>query len=95
MSAGLPVIASDFPLWRDFVDGAECGICVDPLSTEAVAGAIQWIVAHPEQARTMGENGRRAVASTYNWEPEGEKLVALYRRLLESGRRNRDRARAM
>lgn len=83
MSAGLPVIASDFPLWRDIVEGAACGICVDPLSPGALADAIQWIVAHPEEARAMGENGRRAVASTYNWEPEGVKLVALYRRLLE------------
>jgi glycosyltransferase involved in cell wall biosynthesis len=91
MSAGLPVIASDFPLWREIVEGAACGICVDPLSPAALADAIQWIVEHPEEARAMGENGRRAVASTYNWEPEGVKLVALYQRLLD---RSHDRARA-
>jgi glycosyltransferase involved in cell wall biosynthesis len=83
MSAGLPVIASDFPLWSEIVDGARCGICVDPLSPDALADAIEWIVTHPEEARAMGENGRRAVVSTYNWEPEGGKLVALYDRLLE------------
>jgi glycosyltransferase involved in cell wall biosynthesis len=83
MSAGLPVIASDFPLWRDIVKGAGCGLCVDPLSPDALADAITWIVAHPEEAREMGENGRRAIASTYNWEPEGAKLAALYRRLLD------------
>jgi glycosyltransferase involved in cell wall biosynthesis len=96
MSAGLPVIASDFPLWREFVEGAGCGLCVDPLSPDAVADAIRWIVTHPEEALEMGENGRCAVASTYNWLPEGEKLVALYGRLLESGRgrRNRERAKA-
>jgi glycosyltransferase involved in cell wall biosynthesis len=83
MAAGLPVIASNFPLWRQIVEGSDCGICVDPLSPEALADAIRWIVAHPKDARTMGENGRRAVASTYNWEPEGLKLVALYQTLLE------------
>jgi glycosyltransferase involved in cell wall biosynthesis len=82
MASGLPVIASDFPLWREIVEGAGCGLCVDPSSREAVAGAIRWIVGHPDEARRMGENGRRAVASTYNWAPEGEKLTALYRTLL-------------
>jgi glycosyltransferase involved in cell wall biosynthesis len=82
MSAGLPVIASNFPLWRDIVEGADCGICVDPTSAVALADAVRWLIAHPANAREMGENGRRAVSRTYNWEPEGEKLIALYRRLL-------------
>jgi glycosyltransferase involved in cell wall biosynthesis len=82
MSAGLPVIASDFPLWRDIVEQAQCGICVDPTSPVALADAVRWLIAHPGRAREMGENGRRAVSRTYNWEPESEKLIALYRRLL-------------
>jgi glycosyltransferase involved in cell wall biosynthesis len=82
MSAGLPVVASNFPLWRDIVEGADCGICVDPLDGEALARAIRWLVAHPEEARDLGENGRRAVADTYNWAHEGLKLTALYKRLL-------------
>jgi glycosyltransferase involved in cell wall biosynthesis len=82
MSAGLPVIASKFPLWRDIVEGANCGICVDPLDPDALARAIRWIVGHPHEARELGENGRRAVAGTYNWEHEGRKLTALYQRLL-------------
>jgi glycosyltransferase involved in cell wall biosynthesis len=82
MAAGLPVIASDFPLWRDIVETAGCGICVDPLSSEALSEAIRWVVSHPDEARRMGENGRRAVATTYNWEHEGTKLTALYQRVL-------------
>jgi glycosyltransferase involved in cell wall biosynthesis len=82
MSAGLPVIAANFPLWRDIVEGADCGICVDPLDADALARTIRWIVANPEAARGLGENGRRAVAATYNWEHEGRKLTDLYRSLL-------------
>lgn len=78
MAAGLPVIASDFPLWREIIDSNACGICVDPLNSDDVAQAIRWIITHPEQARQMGENGRRAVHARYNWETEGRKLVALY-----------------
>ena len=82
MSAGLPVIASNFPLWRDIVEGSECGICVDPLDADALARAIRWIVSHPDEAGVLGANGRRAVAGTYNWDHEGRKLTDLYKRLL-------------
>jgi glycosyltransferase involved in cell wall biosynthesis len=82
MSAGLPVIASNFPLWCEIVERNKCGICVDPLSPAAVAEAIRWLIAHPDEAREMGENGREVVRTTYNWEPEGRKLIALYRSLL-------------
>jgi len=30
----------------------------------------------------MGENGRRAVLTKYNWEKEAERLLALYEDLL-------------
>jgi len=86
MAAGLPVIASNFPLWKEIVEGNKCGLTVDPLNPKAIAQAIEYLLAHPEEARCMGENGRRAVAERYNWESEGRKLVALYERL--SGKRD-------
>ena len=82
MSAGLPVIASSFALWREIIESSQCGICVDPTSSEALADAICWITSHPREARKMGENGRRAVQATYNWEVEGGRLLALYGSLL-------------
>lgn len=82
MSAGLPVIASDFPLWREIVEGSRCGICVDPLDPDDIAGAINWIIDHPDEAKKMGDNGRKAVEKKYNWELEEEKLLSLYGELL-------------
>ncbi len=82
MAAGLPVIASDFPLWRQIVEDAECGLLVDPTDPAAIADAMQWILDHPAEARQMGIRGRAAVESLYNWEAESEKLLSLYSRLL-------------
>jgi glycosyltransferase involved in cell wall biosynthesis len=78
MAAGLPVIASDFPLWRSIVDGAQCGILVDPLDSEAIARAMQWILDHPERAAEMGRRGRLAVERDYNWQPEADRLIDFY-----------------
>ena len=82
MAAGLPVIASDFPLWREIVEGAGCGLLVDPLDPDAIAGAMQWILDHPAEAEAMGKRGRKAVEEKYNWEREAKKLIALYEGLL-------------
>jgi glycosyltransferase involved in cell wall biosynthesis len=64
------------------VEEHRCGICVDPTSPAAIAEAIEWILAHPEEARRMGESGRRAVEDLYTWEAERTKLVGLYEELV-------------
>jgi glycosyltransferase involved in cell wall biosynthesis len=84
MSAGVPVIASDFPLWREIVHGNNCGLCVNPMDAAAVASAIDYLVEHPDKALEMGENGRRAVLQRYNWVQEEKKLYQYYQKVLRS-----------
>ena len=81
MAAGLPVIASDFLLWREIVSGTGCGLLVDPLDPAAIAEAMQWVLDHPAEAEAMGRRGRQAVEGKYNWEQEAEKLISLYDRV--------------
>lgn len=86
MSAGIPVIASDFPLWRDIVEGCRCGVCVDPLDPTQIARAMDDLVRDPKKALQMGRNGRQAVTERYNWAVEEKKLQAYYTRLAGEGR---------
>jgi glycosyltransferase involved in cell wall biosynthesis len=81
MAAGVPVVASNFPLWMDIVEGAKCGVCVDPLDPAKIAEAIDQFVTQPEMGQEMGRNGRLAVLSRYNWAQEEQKLDQFYRRL--------------
>jgi glycosyltransferase involved in cell wall biosynthesis len=81
MSAGIPAIASNFPLWKEIVEKNKCGICVDPLNPEDIASAMKWLIDNPEEAKLMGENGRKAVIEKYNWEHESKELVSLYSRM--------------
>ncbi|AOG12836.1 MULTISPECIES: glycosyltransferase family 4 protein [unclassified Agrobacterium] len=85
MAAGIPVIASNFPLWREIVDGNHCGVCVDPKDPAAIAAAIDDFVLDPVRASAMGDNGRRAVLGRYNWDREESKLLAFYGRLEAAG----------
>jgi len=82
MSANLPIIASNFPLWKEIIEGNQCGICVDPLNLEEISNAIKWIHENPTKAAEMGKNGYRAVVDKYNWDFESKKLLNLYSHLL-------------
>ena len=82
MMAGLPVVCTDFVLWREFVERWHCGICVEPEDPDAIAAAVQYLLDHPEEARRMGENGRRAVEEEFNWGVEERKLLDLYEVIL-------------
>jgi glycosyltransferase involved in cell wall biosynthesis len=84
MSAGLPVIASDFPLWRGIVQAHACGLCVDPEDPAVIAQAIAQVLADPAAAQAMGQAGQEAVHAHYHWPRAQAELLALYRSLLPS-----------
>lgn len=82
MSLGLPVILSNMPYSVRTVEKYRFGICVDPEDPDAIAAAIRYLLDNPEEARRMGENGRRAVEEEFNWGVEEKKLLALYEEIL-------------
>lgn len=86
LAAGLPVVASDFPLWREIVAESKCGLLVDPEDPQAIADATDWLFRHPQEASDMGRNGRRAVLEKYNWSHEFDVLSNFYRRFLSGGK---------
>ena len=78
MAAGLPVIASNFVLWKQIIEGNGCGLCVDPLDPHAISEAVDYLVTHPDEAEKMGRNGQKAVLERFNWRAEEQKLFSLY-----------------
>lgn len=81
MSAGLPLIASNFPLWRQLVEGGNCGICVDPSSSEEIAVAIERLLGDEGLCKKLGGAGQDAVKNKFNWAIESRKLLNLYQQL--------------
>lgn len=82
MAAGLPVVASNFPLWKEIIEGNKCGLTTNPKKPQEIAKAIDYLIEHREEVKKMGENGRKAVFEKYNWEQESKKLIKIYSQLL-------------
>lgn len=83
MSAGLPVIASDFPTWSSILGKYKCGIMVDPEDSDSIGNAIDWIYDNPDEAAAMGARGKLAIEHDLNWQSEARRLLGAYSRLHE------------
>ena len=78
---GLPILCSDFPEWRRFVEAHDCGRVVPPGDVQAALEVLREWRAHPKQYRARSAAALRA-APRYRWKSEGRRLVKLYDRLL-------------
>jgi glycosyltransferase involved in cell wall biosynthesis len=81
MAAGIPVVGSDFSLWKEIIEPSGCGIAVNPASPEEIGKAINRLYADQGLVNAMADSGIKAIASCYSWEHEGCGLVEAYRRV--------------
>ncbi|MDQ0415871.1 glycosyltransferase involved in cell wall biosynthesis [Croceifilum oryzae] len=81
MSAGMPVLATDFPLWKEIVEGSDCGFTVNALDPKEMAEKVTQILTDAELAKSMSVNGRKAYEENYNWHIEEQKLLRLYQEI--------------
>jgi glycosyltransferase involved in cell wall biosynthesis len=81
MAGGIPVIASDFPLWKQIIEENNCGICVNPYSLDSIQNAVQFLIDNESDRVKMGENGRIAVINKYQWDIEFKKLCNIYKEI--------------
>ena len=82
LAAGLPVITSNFPKWKEMVDSLQCGLTVDPSSPKDIAEAIIYLVLNADEAARMGRRARQAASEKFNWSHEALKLLSLYKLVL-------------
>lgn len=81
MSAGIPVIASNFPVLKEIIEDNHVGITVNPLNWESITHTINHLLQNNSLAEQLGKNGFQAVLHKYNWSTQEKKLLALYDRL--------------
>jgi glycosyltransferase involved in cell wall biosynthesis len=81
MAVGLPVICSDFPLYKEVVEKYGCGLAVTPENPVAIADSIAFLIKNKETAAKMSANAKAAIKN-FDWETEAEKLLNFYKQIL-------------
>lgn len=79
MAIGLPVVTSDFPLYRSVVGENGCGICVNPMKPFEIFEAIEAIHRDVEKSEQMTKQGKMAVRNNFRWQTESLVLTKVYR----------------
>jgi phosphatidylinositol alpha-1,6-mannosyltransferase len=67
-ACGLPVIAGQSGGLAEAVQDGETGLVVDPDDPAAVAAAIRRLLDDQLLARRLGQGGRKAIETYYNWD---------------------------
>jgi glycosyltransferase involved in cell wall biosynthesis len=78
MAFGLPVISTRVNAIPEIVRNGETGIAVPQRDAAALAEAVLYMHAHPEEARLMAENGRQLALEIFNETSNIRKLCAMF-----------------
>lgn len=81
MLRGVPVIFTDFKLWRAINDKYNFGIPVKHGDLEDMSKAIRFLLDNPEEAERMGKRGREAVFREFNWDTQEKQFIDLYKNI--------------
>ncbi|SQC70396.1 PEP-CTERM/exosortase A-associated glycosyltransferase, Daro_2409 family [Listeria fleischmannii subsp. fleischmannii] len=75
MAASLPILASDFPDWKKFVEQHKTGEVCAPKNIDSLIDIVEQRAQNKERYIAEGENGRNAYELYYNWRIEASKLL--------------------
>lgn len=90
MGAAIPVLVPQIAVEVvDIVTKADCGLCIDTGSPEAIAAAIREAKENATAMIKKGENGRNAVFKEFNWEHEETQLIQIYSEFTDDRKQDR------
>jgi glycosyltransferase involved in cell wall biosynthesis len=79
---GLPIICSNFPLWRSFIERHGCGAVVPPGDAEAAAKVLRRWRAEPSRYQTCARAAQQA-ASQFRWRRVAPILRTVYQHAVQ------------
>lgn len=81
MAAGLPIVASDIPGYRDVARNGVEAVLVQPGNPAALAEGVQRVLDDPSLARSLGARGSRR-AHDFDWESITDRILEVYAKAL-------------
>jgi glycosyltransferase involved in cell wall biosynthesis len=85
LACGVPVVISDMGRIRELMGGRPCGVVVESPTPEALAGAIEDMIAAPETRLEMAKNGLTLIRERCNWGLMEKRLLAVYSSVSATG----------
>ena len=82
MMCGKPIIVNDGVATADKVREENCGFVIPYHDYDALKEAVILLKNDPDLRKKLGENGRLAYDTKYNWNLMGERLLKLYASLI-------------
>ncbi|ATX80131.1 sucrose-phosphate synthase [Mariprofundus aestuarium] len=82
-ACGVPLVATEDGGPIDIIGNCENGLLVDPLDTEAIAGALIETLEDEKDWQRYAENGIKGVTHHYSWKAHVEKYLDVIRPLVE------------
>ncbi len=79
MSEEIPIICTDFILWKEIVEKNHAGLCVNPVNIESISKAITKLILNVSESKIMGRNGKKTVLDKYNWKTQESILIDIYK----------------
>jgi colanic acid/amylovoran biosynthesis glycosyltransferase len=83
MATGMPVVSTFHSGIPELVEQNVSGLLVAEKDVDGLARALSHLTDHPQHWPDMGRSGRKRVEEAFDIEPLNDRLVALYRALLE------------
>jgi N-acetyl-alpha-D-glucosaminyl L-malate synthase BshA len=83
MACGKPVIATNVGGLPDQVIDGYNGFLVPPRNPRAIAEKVLYLLENPSEIKRMGLNGRKLAEERFNIERRIDRIVELYRKLVE------------
>jgi phosphatidylinositol alpha-mannosyltransferase len=81
MAAGLPIVASDIPGYRDVARNGVEALLVPPGDPAALVAAVRKVLDDASLAKALGEAGAKR-AHDYAWDTVTDRIVSVYREVL-------------
>ncbi len=83
MAHGLPMIVSNFPLWRSIIEQSKNGFAVDVRDSKEIVYAANQLVSSSLLREEQSKNGMNYLQKGFSWSSEEAKLYAFYQTLKE------------